>query len=104
MIVVFQVLLGASIALSLLFILLLGPPYRRADRAMSWFLAATGWSAIAVDGVLFVATLGTRVPAWVVAVALVLQDVAFGWRVWLIARERIQYRRLVRQLEERNRS
>lgn len=86
--VLFGLLLGGSVALSLAFVVLLGDPRRRMDRAMAWFLASTGWAALVVDLALFLAVLGARIPPWVFAAGLGLQDVAFGWRLWLIIRER----------------
>lgn len=87
----FGLLLGASVTLSLAFVLILGPPWRRRDQPMAWFLASTGWAAIAIDGGLFVATLGTQVPVWVFAVALAVQDAVFGWRLWLVSRDRVRW-------------
>jgi len=89
----FEMLLGASVALSLVFVLILGPPWRHRDRMMAWFLASTGWAAIAVDGVLFVAVLGAQVAPWVLLLALAVQDLAFGWRLWLIVQDRVRWQR-----------
>jgi hypothetical protein len=100
----FELLLGASVALSLLFVLILGPPWRHRDQAMAWFLASTGWAAIAVDGVLFVAILGAQVAPWVLLLALTVQDLAFGWRLWLVARDRVRWRREASNVEEGERS
>lgn len=96
----FELLLGVSVVLSLAFVLLLGRPWRRRDQAMSWFLASTGWAAIAVDGVLFVAVLGALASPWVLLVALAVQDAAFGWRLWLIAQDRVRWRRVGRATAE----
>lgn len=89
----FGVLLGASVLLSLLFVLLLGDPRRHVDAAVAWFLASTGWAALAIDAALFAAVLGAVVPPWVFAVALLAQDVVFGWRLWFVVRERLRRRR-----------
>lgn len=88
MMLLFQLLFGASVLLSLAFLAALGDPRRHEDRGVAWFLAATGWAAVAVDGVLFVALLGQQVSPWVLAVTVMAQDVVFGWRLWLAIRAR----------------
>lgn len=86
--VLFGVLLGASVLLSLAFIVALGAPKRHADTAMAWFLASTGWAALALDAALFAALLGAHLPGWVYAIVLGVQDAVFGWRLWLTVRAR----------------
>ena len=93
MMLLFRLLFGASVLLSLAFILALGDPRRHEDRGVAWFLASTGWAALAVDGVLFVALLGQQVSPWVLAVTVALQDVVFGWRLRLALRARHVNRR-----------
>lgn len=82
------VLLGASVLLSLAFVVVLGRPGRHADPAMAWFLASTGWAAVALDVLLLVSVLGARVPMWAGLGALIVQDAVFGWRLWLVLRSK----------------
>lgn len=84
----FGLLLGFSIALSLGFVVALGRPRRHPDVPMAWFLASTGWAAVAIDAALFAAVLGTHVPAWLFAVVLAVQDGVFGWRLVLVLHAR----------------
>ncbi|HEX8106116.1 MAG TPA: hypothetical protein VF516_00245 [Kofleriaceae bacterium] len=90
----FELLLGGSVLLSLAFVAALGLPWRHHDRAMAWFLSSTGWAAITIDGALFVAVLGARLPQWVFALALGVQNAVFGWRLWLVVRDRVRWRRI----------
>jgi hypothetical protein len=84
-------LLAVAILESIAFIAVLGPPRRHGDNAgVAWFLSATAWSGLAVDASLLVALLGHHVPGIVAAAVLVVQDVVFGWRLWLAAGVRRQ--------------
>ncbi len=84
----FVVLLAVAVLLTAAFLVALGRPRSHEDRGVALFLAATGWSGLAVDTVLLVAVLGQVVSPWVAAAAIILQDVVFGWRLWLAVRYR----------------
>jgi hypothetical protein len=92
MTLLFRILFGYSVLVSLAFIAALGDPRKHEDRGVAWFLASTGWAALAVDGVLFVALISGYVSPWVLAAAVVVQDLVFTWRLWLALRARRRQR------------
>lgn len=86
--IVVRVLVGASILLSLWFVISLGNPRRSENPAVAWLLAAWGWVTVAFETMLFVALFSVRVPVWLAAVVLAAQDGVFAWRILLLRRAR----------------
>jgi amino acid transporter len=82
------VLLGLSVVLNLAFVVLLGNPRKQPDRPIAWFLASTGWGAVALDATLLVSVLGAHVPPLVGVAVVAVQDGIFGWRLWLMYQSR----------------
>lgn len=81
---VVQVLIGASIGLSMWFVLDLGHPRGH----VGWMLAAWGWVTVAFETMLLLATFRVHVPAWAAVVVLLAQDAVFTWRLVLLRRSR----------------
>jgi len=92
-----QVLVGLSILLPLGVVLRLGDPRRSENPRMAWLLAAWGWVTVAFESLLFVATLGLRVPNWIAVIVLMSQNAVFAW--WLIAVYRARRRHDSRHVE-----
>lgn len=80
--------LVASLLLSGAFAVLFGWPWKRDEPAVAWFIASTNWAAMALDVLLLLAMFGIRPSLWVAALVLGLQDVAVGWRLWVLLRQR----------------
>jgi len=85
---VVQLLVAASIGLSLWFVLSLGDPRRSENPTIAWLLAAWAWVTVAFEALLLLALFHIHVPVWLAAVVLFAQDGVFGWRLVLLRRAR----------------
>ena len=83
-----QLLVAASIVLSLWFVVSLGDPRRSESPTVAWLLAAWAWATVVFESLLLLALLHVHVPAWLAAVVLLVQDGVFGWRIVLLYRSR----------------
>lgn len=83
-----QVLLAASILLTALSVLDLGPPYRNANPQVAWLLAAWGWITVALETLLLLALFRVHVSPWVAVVVLLVQDGIWVWRLVVQRRAR----------------
>ena len=83
-----QVLVAASVGLSLWFVLTLGAPWRNERPTVAWLLAAWAWSTAAFQALLLLALFRIAVPLLVVALVLFAQDGVFVWRLVLLWRTR----------------
>lgn len=83
-----RILVGASIGLSVWFVITLGPPQRSDNPLIAWLLAAWAWVTIAFEVLLLLALFHIAVPLWIAAVILATQDAIFGWRLVLLYRTR----------------
>ena len=83
-----QLLVAASIVLSLWFVISLGDPRQSENPTVAWLLAAWGWATVVFESLLLLALLHLHVPAWLFAVVLLVQDGVFGWRIVLLYRSR----------------
>ncbi len=79
-----QALIVYSIAVSLVFVVSLSRP----RGPVGWMLAGWGWTAIAFESLLLLATFHVPVPAWVAVLVLLTQDMIFTWRLVLLWRSR----------------
>ena len=86
MTVVVQVLVAASIGLTLWFVLSLGPPERSGNVPVAWLLAAWAWVTVAFEVLLLLALFHVHVPVWLAALVLLVQDGVFAWRIVLLRR------------------
>jgi hypothetical protein len=86
--VLLRALVGASISLSLWFVVSLGDPRRTANPPVAWLLAAWGWITIAFELLLLLALLRIHVPPWLAVGVLAAQDTVFAWRLVLLRRSR----------------
>jgi hypothetical protein len=85
---VIQLLVAASIGLSLWFVVSLGNPRRSESPTMAWLLSAWAWVTVAFETLLLLALFRIHVPAWLAAVVLFAQDGIFAWRLVLLRRTR----------------
>jgi len=85
---VIQLLVTASIGLSLWFAVSLGDPRRSENPPVAWLLAAWAWVTVAFEALLLLALFHIHVPAWLAAVVLFAQDGVFAWRLVLLHRAR----------------
>src|SRR5258705_33899 len=85
-----QLLVAASIVLSLWFVLSLGNPRRSENPVVAWLLAAWAWGTVAFELLLLAALFRGHVPPWLAVVVLFAQDGVFGWRMVLLRRSRRQ--------------
>jgi hypothetical protein len=85
---VYAALISVSLLLGLGFVIPFGPPWRTEIPSMAWLQAGLAWVAVAVDAALFLSLFHVPVPAVVGLAILLTQDVVFGWRVAVLARER----------------
>jgi len=83
-----QVLVTASIVLSLWFVLTLGSPRRSENPLVAWLLAAWAWVTVAFETLLLLSLFRVHVPLWLAAVVLLAQDGVFTWRLILLHRAR----------------
>lgn len=83
-----EFLVGASIVLTLGFVLALGPPWRSRAPGMAWMLASWAWATVAFETLLLLVLFRVPVPLWLAAVALLAQDGVWVWRLVLLHRER----------------
>ena len=83
-----QLLVAASIGLSLWFVFSLGPPQGSGNVPVAWLLAAWAWVTIAFEVLLLLALLHVHVPPWLAALVLLVQDGVFAWRIVLLRRSR----------------
>lgn len=89
MILAGQILFGMSVALGIAVVVALGRPTRYPDRGVAWYLSATAWSALLIDGLFFLALLGMAVGMWASYLLLVfvgLRNSVSGWLLWMILR------------------
>ena len=86
---VVQLLVAASIGLSLWFVLSLGPPMRSANVKVAWLLAAWAWVTVAFELLLLLTLFHVHVPIWLAALVLLVQDGVFAWRIVLLRRSRL---------------
>ena len=82
----FQILVGGSIGLSLAFLYSLGPPWRSESPTVTWLLAAWAWVSVAFEATLLLVLFRVAVPPWIFAVVLVAKDAVFAWRLALVRR------------------
>ena len=83
-----QLLVAASIVLSLWFVLSLGDPRRSENPIVAWLLAAWAWVTVAFEVLLLLALFRVHVPPWLAVVVLFAQDSVFAWRMVLLRRSR----------------
>ena len=79
-----QLLVFASIVLSVWFVLSIGNPRRSESPVMAWLLVAWGASTTAIETMIFVALLNIDIPMWVAALILAAQDAVYAWRIALV--------------------
>lgn len=77
-------LVGASFLLTVVFALWLGPPWRSENPTGAWLWAGLAWSTAVFDGLLFLSLLRISVPIWIAIAALLVQDVVYTWRLFLL--------------------
>lgn len=83
-----QLLVAASIGLSLWFVVSLGDPRRSENPSTAWLLAAWAWVTVVFETLLLLALFRVHVPPWIAAVVLFAQDGVFAWRLVLLHRAR----------------
>lgn len=86
----FALLFVASAVFSAGFAVRLGPPWRSPEPEIAWLQASLAWAAVAWDLAWVALTLSIRVPVWVFALLLLVQDGVFGWRWWVLEQSRRQ--------------
>ena len=79
-----QLLVAASIVLSVWFVLSIGNPRNSDSPTMAWLLVAWGASTTAIEAMIFVALLNIDIPMWVAALILAAQDAVYAWRIALV--------------------
>jgi len=85
---VIQLLVAASIGLSLWFAVSLGNPRRSENPTVAWLLSAWAWVTVAFELLLLLALFRIHAPPWLAALVLFAQDAIFGWRLVLLYRGR----------------
>lgn len=89
---VLEVIIDYSALLGLVFIVVLGRPWRSKAPPMAWLQAAIAWATLGVDVMLWLALHHIPLPPWVPVVWLGVQDAVFTWRVWELLRIRARSR------------
>lgn len=88
----FEVLIGLSVALGAWFALELGPPWKSENPVMAWLLAAWTWSTVGVETILLLALFRVALPWWLVVVVLAGQDAVWVWRLVKLRQQRFALR------------
>lgn len=78
-----QVMLAISLVFGLVFVLMLGKPWRNEYPTMAWLQASLAWVAVGFDAWLLLASFGVHADLLVFSV-LILQDLVFAWRLWVL--------------------
>lgn len=83
---------GAALAVSMLFgvlfVVILGPPWRNESPSVAWLQVSVAALTVAIDLIFFLALFRVHVPLWIVAGLLLGQDGVFIWRVRLLLNAR----------------
>jgi hypothetical protein len=83
-----EILVAASVLLTLCFALYLGAPWRSEYPPMAWLLAAWAWVTVAFETLLLLALFHIHVPPLLAVLVLAVQDGIFTWRLVLLRQTR----------------
>lgn len=82
--VIYGLLILVSLAFGLSFVVAYGDPRRNETPSMAWLQAGLAWVALTFDVIFLLAVFHVVAPWWAVLVALLGQDIVFGWRLYVL--------------------
>ncbi len=82
--VIYGLLIVVSIAFGLAFVVAYGDPRRNETPSMAWLQAGLAWVALIFDAIFLLAVFRVFAPWWIVLIALLGQDIVFGWRLYVL--------------------